>query len=108
MYNQDLIIYLIRQDLRQMQLLRQLEKGGMDIELHYSDIMTVVGQMMGLPEKSICDQFSGLYNSFMEEAVKYEITGTGSHLSLLAGKCYHTLKTCIEIEERAEGYYKSE
>lgn len=108
MDNHDLVIYLIRQDLRQMQLLRQLEKGGMDIEMHYSDIMTVVGQMMGLPEKGISDQFSGLYNSFMEEAEKYEITGTGSHLTALASKCYLTLKSCIEIEGRAEGYYKSE
>lgn len=108
MDNQDLIIYLIRQDLRQMQLLRLLEKGGMDIEMHYSDIMTVVGRMMGLSEKGISDQFSGLYNSFMEEAEKYEITGTGSHLTRLASKCYHTLKSCIEIEQRAEGYYKSD
>lgn len=101
MDNQDLIIYLIRQDLRQMQLLRQLEKGGMDIELHYSDIMTVVGQMMGLPEKGISDQFAAVYNSFMDEAEKFEIDGTGSKLTILAGKCYHTLKSCIEIERRA-------
>lgn len=101
MDNQDLIIHLIRQDLRQMQLLRQLEKGGMDIELHYSDIMTVVGQMMGLPEQRISDQFAGVYNSFMDEVEQYEITGTGSHLTILAGKCYHTLKNCIEIEMRA-------
>lgn len=101
MDNQDLIIYLVRQDLRQMQLLRQLEKGGMDIELHYSDIMTVVGQMMGLPEKGISDQFSAVYNSFMDEAEKFEIDGTGSKLSILAGKCYHTLKSCIEIEKRS-------
>jgi hypothetical protein len=107
MDNQDLIIYLIRQDLRQMQLLRQLEKGGMDIELYYSDIMTVVGQMMGLPEKGISDQFAALYNSFMDEAEKFEITGTGNFLSLLAGKCYHTLKSCIEIEQRATGYNES-
>lgn len=43
----------------------------------------------------------------MEEAEKYEMNGTGSHLTTLASKCYHTLKSCIEIEERAEGYYKS-
>lgn len=101
MDNQDLVIYLIRQDLRQMQLLRQLEKGGMDIEMHYSDIMTVVGQMMGLPEKGISDQFSAVYNSFMDEAEKFEITGTGNHLTTLAGRCYHTLKSCIEIEKRS-------
>ncbi len=104
MDNQDLIIYLIRQDLRQMQLLRLLEKGGMDIELHYSDIMTLVGQMMGLPEKGISDQFAAVYNSFMDEAEKFEIDGTGSKLSILAGKCYHTLKSCIEIEVRAESW----
>lgn len=62
MDNQELIIYLIRQDLRQMQLLNHLKKGGMDVEMHYSDIMTIVGRMMGLPEKGISDQFSGLYN----------------------------------------------
>jgi hypothetical protein len=104
MDNQDLIIYLIRQDLRQMQLLRQLEKSGMDIELHYSDIMTVVGVMMGLPDKGISDQFSAVYNSFMDEAEKFEIDGTGSKLTILAGKCYHTLKSCIEIEGRAESW----
>ena len=90
-----------------MELLRLLKKGGMDVEIHYSDIMTVVGQMMGLPEKGISDQFSGLYNSFMDECEKYEMNGTGSHLTTLANQCYFSLKSCIEIEERAEGYYKS-
>jgi hypothetical protein len=108
MDHQNLIIYMIKQDLRQMQLLKQLQKVGMDVEPHYSDIMTVVGRMMGLAEKGISDQFSGLYNSFMEEADKYEMNGTGSHLTILASKCYHTLKSCIEIEKRSGEYYSSE
>lgn len=107
MGNQDLIIYLIQQDLRQIQLLRLLEKGGTDIENFYLDIMTIVGQLMGLPEKEISDQFSLVYNSFMEESVKYEITGTGNHLSILAGQCYHLLKNCIEIEKRSNDYCNS-
>jgi len=107
MDNQDIITYLIRQDLRQMQLLIKLERGGMDIENYYLDIMTIVGVMMGLPEKGISDQFSGVYNSFMEESEKYEITGRGDNLSILAGKCYHILRNCIEIEKRSEGYSSS-
>jgi hypothetical protein len=85
MDTQEITTYLIQQDLRQMQLLRLLEKLGFNIENFYLDILTPVAALMDIDENNISDQLAMTYDSFMDEAEKYEITGTGNHLSTLAG-----------------------
>jgi hypothetical protein len=47
--NQEIVIYLIKQDLRHIQLLKLLEKLGFDIENFYLDILAPVAELMGVP-----------------------------------------------------------
>jgi hypothetical protein len=102
--NQEMVIYLIKQDLRHIQLLRLLEKLGFDIENFYLDILAPVAELMGVPEDKISDQLAYVYDSYMNEAENYPITGRGEHLDVLATQCYEMIQKCIVVEKRAEDF----
>lgn len=93
----DILISLILQDLRHNQLLLELEGRGLDLELHYLDLMTPIGRLMGLPADGIPDEFADMYTAFMNQAGQYPVTGRGEGLMELAEKCYATLKAIYEV-----------
>jgi hypothetical protein len=103
MKKKQLILQLLIQDMRHYQLIHLLKKKGMNTDLHYLEIVTLVGNLMGASPGKLSDLFVGLYMSFMEEAAFYKITGRGENLQILAEHGYGMLKCCLEIEGRVEG-----
>lgn len=98
--DKEVIIQLIKQDLKHTQLLEGLKAAGFQSELHYLDLSTIVAQMMGMPGGEASDQWAEVYLSFLQQASAYSLTSTGENLDLLAEECYLFLKACSEIEKR--------
>lgn len=96
MITPELITELIRQNMRQYQLVYRLEQLGMEMDNHYLDLCSIVAQLLGLPRQQIPDSFVNLYCRFLDEAGPLPLTGTGEYLEPLARRCFHTLKTSIE------------
>jgi hypothetical protein len=90
---QQLIVHLIRQDLRHHQLILGLEALGLSVEMHYLELHGVIAQLMGI-EGELSNEWLDTYMRCMERAPQYPITGRGDNLLLLAEECYQLLKAC--------------
>ena len=88
----DLIIELIKQDMRHYQLILKLQDAGLDVEMHFLEISKVVAGLMGISETS--DQWMETYISFLEQAPKFGITANGEMLKGLAEECYRVVLAC--------------
>lgn len=86
--NKELIIHLILQHMRHVQLISLLEKAGFDFEDKLLDISTVVAGMMGIPKDEITDQWLDRYVDFLDMASAYAWDAKGDQLRPLAEICY--------------------
>lgn len=98
----DILISLILQDLRHNQLLLELEGRGLDLELHYLDLMTPIGRLMGLPADGIPDEFADVYTAFMNQAGRYPVSGRGEGLMGLAENCLASLRAICANHRKFE------
>ncbi len=95
--NKDLIVKLIRADLKHNQLILGLKKASLDAGAHYIDILAIVARLMGVRKGEVSDQFSEVYFSFMEKAPDYPVTDLGKELKPLAKECYEMLVACQKV-----------
>jgi len=103
MNNERLVLQLIQQDLKHHQLTLGLNRLGLDdTGLHCLDILSIVAELMKIPEGKLHDKWDRIYISFMHQAQEYKISGRGEELKPLAEKCYQMLIDCVEIENRID------
>ena len=100
MQNKELIIQLIQQDLKHHQLLLGLEQIGLHAEdTHHLKLLSIIAQLMQVPQGEIDDEWSVVYVNYMQEATRFKITATGETLLPLATACYGRLRNLLDNEE---------
>lgn len=101
MENKELILRLIQQDLKHNQLTHGLFQIGLENNgTHDLDILSIVAQLMQVPQGKFEDRWCDLYFSYMNEASKTEIANNTENLLPMAQDCYNMLQNYIEIENR--------
>ena len=101
MSNKPLILQLIQQDLKHHQLTEGLHQLGFDdAGVHCLDILSIVSDLMKVPQGEAQDKWGHVYVSFMRQAHEYKVSGLGEELKPLAEQCYEMLVACTEIENR--------
>ena len=97
--NKQLVIRLIRQDLKHNQLVYGLEGLGFaDKGLHGLEILEIIAELMEVPEEKITGAWIGTYIEFLERSTDYKITGNGTNLLPLAEECYNVLLARLDNE----------
>ncbi|MFC5045135.1 hypothetical protein ACFSTE_16475 [Aquimarina hainanensis] len=97
MRDKELIIELIRQDLKHNQLVYGLERIGLEgARLHHLEIYDMIHRFMEVPEGLVGNRWGMTYANFMKDAVNYPITPKGDSLTPLAYACYTQLKEVLE------------
>ncbi|WP_186754261.1 hypothetical protein [Echinicola salinicaeni] len=87
----ELIIELIRQDLKHNQLIKGLDNIDLDAGLrHHLGIMDLVKRLMEVPAH-LENDFLDTYMAFMDRCLDYPITSLGEELIELAEECYKGL-----------------
>ncbi len=101
MKKKELILSLIKQDMRHNRLFYCLESVGMELDDgHNLNILSIVARSMGIPKHQTSDQWGAIYSSFMEQAQQLPITPQGKEFDKLACQCYEQLDACIKIEKQ--------
>ncbi|WP_132065920.1 hypothetical protein [Aquimarina spinulae] len=96
--NEQLIIDLIKQDLKHCQLVYGLAQLGLEgSNTHHLEILEIIYQLMHIPSEKKNDYLAETYAAFMSMATDYDITPMGESLRPLAKECYHRLKYLIEL-----------
>ena len=92
--NKDLLIVdLILQDLRHMQLIYGLEAIGLTEEGFYSlDLCFCIAELMGVRGEESIDKLYKVYRVHIEKCRDLEITCSRENLRTLAKECYQQLK----------------
>lgn len=84
----ELIIELIRQDLKHNQLIKGLDNLSLDAgHLHHLGIMGLVKQLMEVPVH-LENDFLDTYMGYMDRCIAYPISSLGEELRELAKECY--------------------
>ncbi len=97
-YNKDVIIDLIQQDLKHYQLIYGLEQLGLQGSgIHHLQLLEIIYQLMQILSEKKNDYLAETYAAFMSMATEYEITPLGESLRPLAKECYYRLKYLVEL-----------
>jgi hypothetical protein len=100
MNNKDLIIQILRQDLRYNQLLLGLESLEIDLRDHYDITCNrIVSNLMGISDDSVPEQWWDLYTKLMEESINEPISKEGDAMLRMAEYCYAKLLSFVEINK---------
>lgn len=87
----ELIIELIRQDLKHNQLIFGLDRLNLDAGYcHYLGIMDLIHRLMGVSEKST-DEFTSIYMGYMQRSMEFPVSNSGEELLELAKECFDCL-----------------
>lgn len=101
MKNKDLIIQLIKQDLKHQKLISGLAQVGLEDNSFYElEILTIVQKLMDIKSDELSDTFTDVYYSFMREGCIVEIAEFEEKLPVIATQCYEMLKSLGKIGER--------
>ena len=89
--NKDLIIRLIRQDLKHNQLVVGLKELGFEDDgLHMLELHKIIADLMNIPEGK-WDELLDTYFDFLEQSTDHRIDHDGKALTPLAEACYELL-----------------
>ena len=106
MENKDLIISLIKEDLRHNQLVLNLNEMGLDSGGNYDlSLLATIANLMGIPTGKVSDQFGDVYESFMRESIKHPVDSNPISFSEMAMRCFNKLVACKDIEDRRMGLF---
>jgi len=98
MKNKTIILKIILQDLQHNQLRLGLQNIGLDDAcLYSSDMLPVITELMGVPQKDVEDKWGEKYCELIGEADKFKISDKGEALKPLAEKCYEMLLSNFEM-----------
>lgn len=87
----ELIIELIRQDLKHNQLIVGLDRLNLDAGYcHYLGIMDLIHRLMEVSEKST-DEFTSIYMNYMQRGMEFPVSRSGEELLGLARECFESL-----------------
>lgn len=87
----ELIIELIRQDLKHNQLIVGLDRLNLDAGYcHYLGITELIQKLMGISEKST-DVFTATYMGYMQRCMDFPVSNSGEELLELARECFESL-----------------
>ena len=101
MKNKDLIIQLIKQDLKHQKLLSGLEQVGLEDNNYYDlEIISIVQELMQIKSDDLSDTFTDVYYSFMREVINVEVTELDDQVPAIASQCYDMLRSLVKIGER--------
>ena len=101
MKNKDLIIQLIKQDLKHQKLLSGLEQVGLEDNNYYDlEIISIVQELMQIKSDDLSDTFTDVYYSFMREVINVEVTELDDKVPAIASQCYEMLRSLVKIGER--------
>jgi hypothetical protein len=94
--NKEIIIQLIEQDLKHNRLIWNLQKLGMNPDLHALSIINVVEKLMGLEVSQMTDLetndlWYNTYADFLRQSVNFSLTPLGEELRPFAEQCYKQL-----------------
>lgn len=109
MKNKEIAICLILQDLKRAQLITGLRRLHLDPENHESDLLEFVLVFMGVEPPpgeilpNVIDDLNEVYNSFLDQAMSYPISGRGTELRPLAEQCYKNVAACVRWDDRMKG-----
>jgi hypothetical protein len=90
MDNKEVIIEVIKQDMRYNQYITALRRLGIEVYEFELDFVTIVLKLLKLEECP--DSWLELYVGFISRSEDYEISPSGTNLYQLAEECYCALK----------------
>ncbi len=91
----ELIIELIRQNLKHNQLILGLDRLNLDAGCyHYLGILDLIQKLMGVSD-GLMDEFAATYMEYMQRCVEFPISRSGEELRELARECYGSLREMV-------------
>ena len=99
--NKDLLLRLIRADLKHNQLVSGLRSIHFESDVYCLSIVDTVAKLMGI-EGDMSDQWFKIYTSYIDQAHKHEVQDRGENLIPVAEECYSDLVACLKIERLIE------
>ena len=101
MKNKDLIIQLIKQDLKHQKLVSGLAQVGLEDRNFYDlEIISIVQDLMQITNDDLTDTFTDVYYSFMKEVSNVEVAELEEKTLAIASRCYEMLRSVVKIAER--------
>jgi hypothetical protein len=98
----ELITRIILQDLKHNQLIKPIRDLGFDDSGVFSlDLLSIVAEMLEIPEEKVSEQWVSVYNDLMDRADNFPISDLGTELRPLAEEGYEMLEICLKIEGQA-------
>jgi hypothetical protein len=95
----DLITRIILQDLKHNQLIKPLRDIGLDDSDVFSlDLLSIVAELLEIPEEKVSEQWIGVYNDLMDRSTNFPVSHVGKELRPLAEEGYEMLEICLKIE----------
>ena len=96
MNNKELIVHLIREDMRFNQFMAALRKLGIEIYGHDPDFMSLIGKLLQVKEAAY-DSWMELYVTEINKCESLPIEPLGRNLYTQSVKCYDLL---VEFNQR--------
>ncbi len=93
--NGNVIIEIIREDMRFNQYISALRKLGIEVYEFDLDLMSIVAKLMGISYEDMTDTWMELYVTELSKCESVPMEPLGKNLYSLAEECYETLKTSI-------------
>ncbi|MEL7146991.1 MAG: hypothetical protein AAFO69_11520 [Bacteroidota bacterium] len=101
MKKKELIVQLIRQDLKHHKLISGLTKLGFEDDGAYQlDNHAIITKLMGLPKERVSDTWNEIYLSFMQDTQTIETQQMDIEIDRIADRCYKMLKSLVKIDQR--------
>ena len=92
-----LIVQLIQADLKHNQLVGGLQSIHLETDMYFLGLHKAVAQLMGITG-DIPDQWFAIYDHYLENAHRHEVSSEADSLLPIAEECYNLLRASIKIE----------
>lgn len=99
MENKELIITLIRADIKHNQLISGLECLHLQTDMYFLTLYEPVAVLMGVKDSKTSDRWFTIYDKYLQQANRHEVTSRGENLLPIAEECYNLLKACLDTEK---------
>jgi hypothetical protein len=91
----NIVIELIKQDMRFHQYLSSLRNSGIDTSTFELDLMGIVAILMKAKGETLPDAWMELYAVELHKSQNFSIEALGNNLYPLAEECYYLLVTAV-------------
>ncbi len=87
----EIIIDIIKEDMRFYQFITGLSKMGIEIYSFDLDLMSIVAKLMNIKDEDMTDAWMELYVTELSKCENVSVEPLGKNLIPLAEECYHKL-----------------